>query len=61
MGFFREEYWSGLPCPPSGDLPNPDIEPTSLVSPVLQADSLPAVIKVHRVASNKLQLPSVYS
>ena len=32
-----QEYWSGLPCPPSGDLPNPDIEPRS---PALQADSL---------------------
>ena len=27
MGFFRQEYWSGLPCPPPGDLPNPGIEP----------------------------------
>ena len=32
MGFSREEYWSGLPCPPPRDLPNPGIEPTSLVS-----------------------------
>ena len=31
----RQEYWSGLPCPPSGDLPNPETEPTSLTSPVL--------------------------
>ena len=31
--------WSGLPCPPSGDLPNPGTEPTS---PALQADSLPS-------------------
>ena len=38
MGFSRHEYWSGLPCPPPGDLPSPRIEP---VSPVLQADSLP--------------------
>ena len=38
MGFFpRQEYWSGLPCPPTGDLPNPGIEPRS---PELQADSL---------------------
>ena len=29
MGFFRQEYWSGLPFPPPGDLPNPGIEPTS--------------------------------
>ena len=27
MGFFSEEYWSGLPCPPSGDLPDPGMEP----------------------------------
>ena len=33
MGFFRQEYWSGLPCPPPGDLPDPGIEPTSLMSP----------------------------
>ena len=37
MEFFRQEYWSGLPCPPPGDLPDPRIEPTS---PALQADSL---------------------
>ena len=30
MGFSRQEYWSGLPYPPPGDLPNPGIEPTSL-------------------------------
>ena len=33
-GFSRQEYWSGLPCPPPGDLPNPGIEPESLVSNV---------------------------
>ena len=32
MGFFRQEYWSGLPCPPSGDLPYPGMETTSPVS-----------------------------
>ena len=30
MGFSRQEYWSGLSCPPPGDLPDPGIEPTSL-------------------------------
>ena len=30
IGFSRQEYWSGLPCPPSGDLPNPGIELVSL-------------------------------
>ena len=33
MGFSREEYWSGLPCPPLGNLPDPGIEPMSLMSP----------------------------
>ena len=40
MGFPRQEYWSGLPFPSLGDLPNPGIKPASLVSPALQADSL---------------------
>ena len=35
MGFSRQEYWSGLPCPPPGDLPHPGIEPESLTSPAL--------------------------
>ena len=35
MGFSRQEYWNRLSCPPSGDLPNPGIEPTSLMSPAL--------------------------
>ena len=35
MGFARQEYWSGLPCPPPGDLPNPGIKPVSLMSPAL--------------------------
>ena len=38
MEFSRQEYWSALPFPSPGDLPNPGIEPRS---PVLQADSLP--------------------
>ena len=33
MGFSRQEYWSGLPCPPPGDLPDPGFEPISLISP----------------------------
>ena len=38
MGFSRQEYWSGLPLPSPGDLPDPGIEPRS---PALQAASLP--------------------
>ena len=41
MVFFRREYWSGLPFPSPGDLPDPEIEPKSLLSPALQEDSLP--------------------
>ena len=35
MGFSRKEYWSGLPCPPPRDLPDPGIKPTPLISPAL--------------------------
>ena len=35
MGFSRQESWSGLPCSPPGDLPDPGIQPTSLMSPAL--------------------------
>ena len=38
MGFSRQEYWSGLPFPSPGDLPNPGIEPGC---PALQANDLP--------------------
>ena len=42
MGFSRQEYWSGLPFPTPGDLPDIGIELASPVSPALQVDSLPA-------------------
>ena len=42
MGFFKQEYGSGLPFPSPGDLPNPGTKPTSPVSPALQVDSLSA-------------------
>ena len=37
MGFSRQEYWSGLPCPPPGGLLNPEIEPLSPASPAAAA------------------------
>ena len=40
MGFSRQEYWSGLPFPSPGDLPDPGIEPRS---PTFQADALTSV------------------
>ena len=42
-GFSRQEYWSGLPFPSPGDLPNPGIEPGS---PALQADALTSELGV---------------
>ena len=47
MKFPRQEYWSGLPFPPLGDLPNPGTEPAS---PALQADSSP----LHHLGSPQL-------
>ena len=43
IGFSRQEYWSGLPFPSPGDLPNPGVEPGS---PALQADALPSIMSV---------------
>ena len=67
MGFFRQEYWSGLPFASPGDLPNPGIEPRS---PALQADGLqseaPAQI-VHsqgsllRIPTRLLSCPVLHS
>ena len=41
MGFSRQEYWGGLPCPSPGDLPEPGIEPMTPAASALQVDSLP--------------------
>ena len=35
IGFSKQEYWKGLPCPPLGDLPDPGIEPMSHRSPAM--------------------------
>ena len=40
MGFSKQEYWSGLPCPPPGDLPDPGIEPVFHAASASQGDSL---------------------
>ena len=45
-GFSRQEYWSGLPCPPPGDLPDPAIEPAS---PALRVDPLPSELPGSRM------------
>ena len=49
MRFFRQEYWSGLPFPSPGDLPNPGIEPGS---PALQADSFPTELQGRSTSVN---------
>ena len=41
MGFSRQEYWNGLPCPPPGDLPNLGIQPMALTFLPWQVGSLP--------------------
>ena len=38
-GFYRQEYWSGFPCPTPGGLPDPGIKPMSLLSPALGGGS----------------------
>ena len=58
MGFSRQEYWSGLPCPPPGDLPNSGIEPLSLTLPVLAGSgSLPLVPPGKQGAANAAGIP----
>ena len=52
MGFSRQEYWSALPCPPLGDLPNPGIEPTSLTSPALAGRSFTTCATWHHVQTD---------
>ena len=57
MGFPRKEYWSGLPFPPPGDLPDPGIEPESSVFPVLAggfftAESLGKLFSLGRLHLN---------
>ena len=44
-GVLRQEYWSGLPCPPPGPLPNPGIEPRSLMSPAFTSGFFTSVTR----------------
>ena len=52
MGFSRQEYWSGLPCPSPGALPDPGIEPVSLASPALAGSFFTWEAKVALVVKN---------
>ena len=50
IGFSRQGYWSGLPFPPLGDLPDPGIEPESLASPALAPEQFPDPHHTRQVA-----------
>ena len=54
MGFSRQEYWSEVPFPSPGDLPDPGIKPASPEAPTLQADSLPLSCQGTVVVSPRL-------
>ena len=59
MEFFRQEYWSGVPFPPRGDLPNPGIEPRT---PAVQAGSLSSepIRKCNRAHFGRIQMDQWY-
>ena len=44
VGLSRQGYWSGLPCPPPGDLPDPETEAMSLIPPAMAEGSLPLAL-----------------
>ena len=63
MEFFRQEYWSGLPCPPPGDLPNPGIKHRFFVPPALVCGFLTTSATWEAILSSVkeiCQVPNVY-
>ena len=62
MGFPGQEYWSGLPCPPSGDLPHPGIKSMSLTSPALAGGFFTTSATDHELltAKSRLKLKKVW-
>ena len=61
MGFSRQKYWSGLPWPPPGDLPDPGIDSYLPVSPAVQTGSLPTEPprEPNRLGSHGVERPAV--
>ena len=53
-GFYRHEYWNGLPFPPPGDLPDPGIKPEWPVSPALQVPHTTIFIYAQQIKRRKL-------
>ena len=62
VGFSRREYWSGLPSPPSGDLPTPGIKPVSLMSPALAGRFCitSATGEAHHVPSKNIHIETLF-
>ena len=60
MGFSKQEHRTGLPFPPSGDLPNPRMEPASLMSPALAVGSLGVVNIVNQWFMKTFMLSLMY-
>ena len=58
IGFSRQEYWSGLPFPSPGDLPNPGIKP---VSPMLRADALLSEPPGNRCSNRRLSAHTLFN
>ena len=58
MGFSRQEYWSGLPCPSPGNLPNPGIEPRSLASSAL-ADRFSTIVTTWGAPCNNCEIKTI--
>ena len=58
MGFSRQEYWSGLPCPPPGDLPDPGVEVVTLMSPPLAGGFF--TTSATREAPYNMDIDSIY-
>ena len=59
MGFFQQEYWSGLLFPPPGDLPNPGIEPASVVSAGGFFTTAPPGKPLYKPSLNACHVPGV--
>ena len=59
MGFSRQEYWVGFPCPPPGDLPDPRTEPTSLTSLELTSRFFPTSAAAAAAAKSHQSCPTL--
>ena len=60
MGFSRQEYWSGFPCPPLGDLSDPGIKPKSLISAALAGRFFTTSTTWEAPKSDYCSKPSLY-